>query len=56
MAGPSGHGGAYATQMWIERERQLITVFMMPHAGDSGTDGGKIYPAFTKAAQEALGK
>ncbi len=53
--GPFGHGGAQATDMSIDPQRQLITVWMVQHAGYLGPDGGKIVPAFRKAA-EAIGK
>jgi CubicO group peptidase (beta-lactamase class C family) len=50
-----GHGGAYATNMSIDRKRGLITVFMVQHAGFPG-DGGKALAAFQKAAQERFGR
>jgi CubicO group peptidase (beta-lactamase class C family) len=56
IPGACGHGGAYSTHMGLDPERGLITVFMVQHAGYPGTDGGKIHPAFTKAAVEAFGK
>lgn len=56
VAGPCGHGGAYATNLWIDPEHQLVTVFMVQHAGFPGPDGGKILPTFTKAALEAFAK
>lgn len=54
--GPCGHGGAHATHLWIDPQRGLVTVFMVQHAGYPGPDGGKIQPAFQKAAEEAFGK
>jgi CubicO group peptidase (beta-lactamase class C family) len=45
-----GHGGAYATNMTIERERGLITVIMVQHAGFPG-DGAKSLEAFWRAAE-----
>lgn len=51
-----GHGGALATNMSIDAQRGLITVYLVQHAGYPGTDGGKIHPAFVKAAIEAFGK
>jgi CubicO group peptidase (beta-lactamase class C family) len=56
IPGPCGHGGAYSTNMSIEPERRLITVYMVQHAGYAGTDGGKIHPTFVKAAMEAFAK
>ncbi len=54
--GPCGHGGAYATNMWIDPQRGLVTIYMVQHAGYAGPDGGKILPAFTQAAEAAFGK
>jgi CubicO group peptidase (beta-lactamase class C family) len=54
--GAFGHGGAQATNMWVDPPHQLITVFMVQHAGYPGTDGGKILPTFTKAATDAFAK
>lgn len=56
LVGPCGHGGAYATNLWIEPEPQLVTVYMVQHAGYPGKDGGKILPTFKKAALDAFGK
>ena len=56
IPGPCGHGGAYATNMWIDPERGLITVYMVQHAGYPGKDGGKVRGAFEKAAVDAFGK
>jgi CubicO group peptidase (beta-lactamase class C family) len=50
-SGSFGHGGAYSTNLGIDTQRQLVTVFMVQHAGYGGADGGKILPAFMKAAQ-----
>jgi CubicO group peptidase (beta-lactamase class C family) len=54
--GAFGHGGAQATNMWVDPPHQLITVYMVQHAGYPGTDGGKILPTFTKAATDAFAK
>jgi len=51
-----GHGGAYATNMSLDPQRRLITVYMVQHAGYPGPDGGKIHGAFVNAANEAFGK
>lgn len=56
IPGPCGHGGAYATNLSIDPQRQLVTVFMVQHAGYPGTDGSKILPAFQQSATEAFGK
>ena len=56
IVGPCGHGGAYATDMWIDPERQLVMIYMVQHAGYPGSDGGKILPAFRKAAADAFAK
>lgn len=50
-----GHGGALATNMTIDPQRGLITVFLVQHAGFPG-DGNKSQGAFVKAANEAFGK
>ncbi len=42
--------------MGIDPERQLITVYMVQHAGYPGKDGGKILPTFKKAAMDSFGK
>jgi CubicO group peptidase (beta-lactamase class C family) len=54
--GACGHGGACATNLWIDPQQQLVTVYMVQHQGYGGPDGGKIIPTFTKAANEAFGK
>jgi CubicO group peptidase (beta-lactamase class C family) len=56
IPGTCGHGGAYATNMSIDPERQLVTVYMVQHAGFPGNEGGKIHGAFVKAAVDAFGK
>jgi CubicO group peptidase (beta-lactamase class C family) len=55
VPGPCGHGGAYATNMWIDPRRELITVYMVQYAGP-GDEGGQMRSAFMKAAEEAFGK
>ena len=50
-----GHGGAYSTDMSIDAQRGLITVYMVQHAGFPG-DGGKAKEAFIRAAAEHYGK
>ncbi|MCX7011226.1 MAG: serine hydrolase [Candidatus Sumerlaeota bacterium] len=52
--GPFGHGGAYATDMWIDPQQQLVTV-IMPQRAEFGPHG-KIRAEFTKAAMEAFAK
>lgn len=56
VGGFCGHTGAYSTQMWIDPKSQLVMVYMVQHNGYPGEDGGKIYPAFEKAAVERFGK
>ena len=49
-----GHGGAYNTNSRYDHEHQLVTVFLVQHAG--WTDAGKkILPAFQKAATDLFG-
>ena len=52
--GSFGHGGALATNMTIDTNRGLITVFLVQHAGFPG-EGGKSHGAFKKAAEEQFG-
>src|SRR5262249_54079844 len=54
VAGPCGHGGAYATNVWINPDTKLVTVFMVQHAGFP-PDGTKARPAFEKAATDIYG-
>jgi len=49
-----GHGGAYATNMTVDRKHNLITVYMVQHAGFPG-NGGQAHGAFRKAAESAYG-
>ena len=57
VAGPCGHGGAYATNLSINPDTKLVTVFMVQHSGTPGvtTDFGKARPAFEKAATDLYG-
>ncbi len=48
-----GHGGAYATNMTIDRQRGLILIWMVQHAGFPG-DGNKSQEAFKQAALQML--
>ena len=50
-----GHGGALATNMTIDPQRGLITIFLVQHAGFPG-EGGKSHGAFVNAANAAFGK
>ncbi|HEY7315553.1 MAG TPA: serine hydrolase domain-containing protein [Gemmataceae bacterium] len=52
--GVFGHGGAYATNMTIDSNRGLITVFMVQHAGFP-KDGDKALGVFRNAASERFG-
>ncbi len=49
-----GHGGACATNMTIDTQRNLITVFLVQHVGFPG-DGDQSSGAFRKAAEETFG-
>ncbi len=55
VAGPCGHGGAYATNLWINPDAKLVTVYMVQHAGFPG-DGGKARGVFEKAATDIYAK
>ena len=52
--GNFGHGGAYSTNMNIDTNRGLITIWMVQHAGFPG-NGGQSAGAFRKAAEEQFG-
>lgn len=54
VAGPCGHGGAYATNLWINPDAKLVAVYMVQHAGFVG-DGGKAKGVFEKAATDMYG-
>lgn len=56
LAGEFGHGGAYHTNMWIDPERNLVTVFMIQHVDLPGVDGEEVLDAFRNAAREKFGK
>ncbi len=49
--GTFGHGGALSTNMTIDSGRDLVTIFLVQHAGYPGSDGDKVYPTFQKAAE-----
>jgi CubicO group peptidase (beta-lactamase class C family) len=53
--GVFGHGGAHSTNMTIDTNRGLITVFMVQHAGFP-KDGNKSQAAFHKAAIERFSR
>jgi CubicO group peptidase (beta-lactamase class C family) len=55
IPGPCGHGGAYATNMWIEPQRHLITIFMVQYAGPH-EEIDKMRSAFMKAVSDAYAK
>jgi CubicO group peptidase (beta-lactamase class C family) len=46
-----GHGGAYATNMEIDRSNGLISVWMVQHAGFPG-EGSKSIDTFRQAAHQ----
>lgn len=50
-----GHGGAYATNMEIDTQRGLITVWMVQHAGFPGK-GNEALRAFRQAAHSTFGE
>jgi CubicO group peptidase (beta-lactamase class C family) len=56
IPGPCGHGGAYSTNMSINPEKRLITVYMVQHAGYPGPDGGKIHGTFVDTAMKTFAK
>ncbi|MBA4017043.1 MAG: serine hydrolase [Pirellula sp.] len=50
-----GHGGAFATNMNIDRANGLVTVWLVQHAGFPG-DGKSAQAAFRKAAETEFAK
>ena len=48
IPGTCGHGGAYATNMEIDPDKKIVTVFMVQHAGFPGSDAAKINQAVKK--------
>lgn len=55
VAGPCGHGGAYATSLWINPDTKLVTVYMVQHDGFPG-DGAKARGEFENAATAIYAK
>ena len=51
--GSFGHGGAFATNGWIDPERQIVTVFMVQNV--LVPDSGKPKEAFQKLVMESAG-
>ena len=49
-----GHGGAYSTNSYYDREHELIFIWLVQHAGFPGK-GGDSQEAFRKAAILAFG-
>lgn len=54
-SGAFGHGGAYATDLWVDPAKGLVYVYMVQAAGYPNKDGGKINPTFRKTATELFG-
>jgi CubicO group peptidase (beta-lactamase class C family) len=52
--GNFGHGGAYSTNMNIDTNHGLITIWMVQHAGFPG-NGDQSAGAFRKAAEDQFG-
>ena len=52
--GPCGHGGAYATNLWVDPARGLVTVYLVQHAGFIA-GGDQARGVFEKAATEKYG-
>jgi CubicO group peptidase (beta-lactamase class C family) len=50
-----GHGGALATNMHIDPQRGLVTVWLVQHAGFPG-DGGKAHSVFKHVAETQFAK
>jgi CubicO group peptidase (beta-lactamase class C family) len=57
IAGPVyGHGGALSTQMDIDPQRRIATIYLVQHAGYGTEDGKTILPIFTETARQLYGK
>ena len=54
--GTYGHGGAYATQGWIDPQREMILVLLIQRAKLPNSDGSEIRRAFQEAAVAAIRK
>ena len=54
--GSFGHGGALSTNMQIDPANQLITIFLVQHAGWPKESGKTILPTFQKTALATFGK
>ena len=50
-----GHGGAYSTNSYLDKEHALILIWLVQHAGFPG-DGGKAQEAFRQAALKNFSK
>ena len=50
--GSYGHGGAFATQMWVDPVRERVVILMVQHGGFPFDAGKKINPTVLKAALE----
>jgi len=56
VAGQCGHGGAFSTNLSIDPERKLVTVYMVQHAGWlNKDDAGKIRQSFEQEAAIRFG-
>jgi CubicO group peptidase (beta-lactamase class C family) len=52
-----GHGGAYSTDMTVDRKQGLVFVYMIQHAGfPNGDEAKNIRPTFVKTAVAKWGK
>jgi CubicO group peptidase (beta-lactamase class C family) len=49
-----GHGGAHATNMWIDTNRGMVVVWMVQETGGFPGNGGQSQGAFRKAADEVF--
>ncbi len=54
--GSCGHGGAYGTQAWIDRERGLGMVLMIQRKDLKNSDDSPLRKAFQQATVEAFGR
>jgi CubicO group peptidase (beta-lactamase class C family) len=55
-AGTCGHGGAYGTQAWIDREQGLIYLLMVQRSNFENADASSVRDTFQKLARSEFGK
>jgi CubicO group peptidase (beta-lactamase class C family) len=54
--GTYGHGGAFGTQGWIDREQNLFVILLIQRTGLPNADGSKMREELQRLAVEAIRK